>query len=112
MLLSLLSTSALANDYACQSRHVRINLKVKRDISIVIKDTYTNDLIFMGNATEKERDEAITNLYFDTMGNSPLQLRFKTSALENQEEKLFGFAKGWTGAGIIDDSLVCLRKNQ
>jgi hypothetical protein len=113
LLLTLfISSSSFAAEYNCYARTIKMSLDLKGDMSqLTVKDVQTGEFYYNGIIEEVIRREEITELIFDTHSNKDLEFQFKTSSLDNQNERLFGFVRGWYGAGFIDQSLQCLKKS-
>jgi hypothetical protein len=58
------------------------------------------------------RDSFSTNFIFQTSYNQKLQLMFKPEAIATSAPTLYGFIKGFTGRGFVDQSIKCLNKIQ
>jgi hypothetical protein len=111
LLTLFISSSALAAEYNCYARTIKMSLDLKGDMSqLTVRDAQTGEFYYNGIIEEVIRQEELTELIFDTHSNNDLKFQFKTSSLENQNERLFGFVRGWYGAGFIDQSIQCLKK--
>lgn len=103
--------SAMAADYNCRVDMVKLELKTNGDLTeLIVKDAQTGEFYYNGIVTNIMEGNNRTDLMFETRSHTYLQLQFKTSALEKEEETLFGFARGWTGGGFVDSSLRCSKK--
>ena len=107
-----ISSSALAAEYNCYARTIKMSLDLKGDMSqLTVRDVLTGEFYYNGIIDEVIKREELTELIFDTHSNNDLEFEFKTISLENQNERLFGFVRGWYGAGFIDQSIQCLKKS-
>lgn len=110
-LASLISFSAVAADYNCRAGMVKLELKTDGDMSrLVVKDAQTGEFHYNGIVSEIIQGNGRTELMFETRSHTYLQLQFKSSELEREADKLFGFARGWTGYGFVDQSIQCIKK--
>jgi hypothetical protein len=107
-----ISLSLHAADYDCQAnRPLRISLKSDQYMSaIVIKDAQTGEYVYDGIVTDILNQNGRTYFMFETRSNNFLQLQFKTADLDAESATLLGFVRGWYGAGFVDSSLKCLKK--
>jgi|GEM_PF-4124661 len=104
----LFSLSAFAADYNCRTGHVKLELQTNEDLSsLIVKDAVTGEYYYNGIVSEIIQGSGRSELMFETRSHTYLQLQFKTEDLANEAETLFGFARGWTGAGFVDSSLKC-----
>jgi hypothetical protein len=104
----LLSFSAIAADYNCRAGHVKLELQTNEDLSsLIVKDAVTGEYYYNGIVSEIIQGNGRSELMFETRSHTYLQLQFKTEDLANEADTLFGFARGWTGAGFVDSSLRC-----
>ncbi len=78
--------------------------------AIVIKDAQTGEYVYNGIVTDILNQNGRTDFMFETRSNNFLQLQFKTADLDAERATLLGFARGWYGAGFVDSSLKCLKK--
>ena len=76
---------------------------------IMIRDAQINEMIYMGFVDEITTDTFSTNFIFQTSSNQKLQLMFKPGVIETNPDTLFGFIKGFTGRGFVDQSIKCLK---
>jgi hypothetical protein len=110
LLVSTLTAFA-ATDYVCSVRTVKLELKSDSDSStLIIRDAQTNEFLYNGIVSEIIKSHGESDLMFETQRGSFLQLRFKTDALEANNETLFGLVRGWTGHQFLDSSLKCHKK--
>lgn len=109
----LISQGLSAAEYYCQgNRPLRITLNTSGPMTdLIIKDAQSGEYYYNGIVTDIISRNGLTDLMFETRSNSFLQLQFKSSDLEKETDTLFGFSRGWYGAGFIDSSLKCLKKN-
>ncbi len=104
----LISLNALAADYNCRAGHVKLELQSNGDMStLIVKDAVTGEYYYNGIVSEIIQGNGRSELMFETRSHTYLQLQFKTEDLDNSGDTLFGFARGWTGAGFVDSSLRC-----
>ena len=111
ILLFSLSLSALAADYNCRVDGVKLELRGEGDmISLTVRDAQTGEFYYDGIVSEVLKGNNRTELMFETKSHNYLQLQFKTTDIDQEAETLFGFARGWYGAGFVDSSLRCQKK--
>ena len=108
LLSTLLSFSAMAADYTCRAGLVKLELKTDESMtSLIVRDVQTGEFYYNGIVSEIIERQGRTDLMFETRSHTFLQLQFKTSALNEEAPKLFGFVRGWHNGGFIDDSIQC-----
>ncbi len=109
----MLAIGAQAAEYNCRTRMIKLELKTTKDLTtLIIRDVQTGEFYFNGIMNESLNRDGITDMMFETGSHIFLQLKFKTSALNEEAEKLFGFARGWYGAGFVDDSIQCMKNEK
>jgi hypothetical protein len=110
-LLSLSSLSAMATTYNCVARMNKLELKRDKEFTtLIIRDFQSGEYYYNGIVKEIIERDGRTDLIFETNRYSMLQLQFKTEALVREEQKLFGFVRGHHPGGFLDQSLVCVKK--
>lgn len=106
--MMLLSFSSLAAEYTCRSGHVKLELTIDGAMSsLIVKDVQTGEFFYNGMVKEVIERHGRTDLMFETRSHNYLQLQFKSSDLNDEAPKLYGFGRGWHGGGFIDDSIRC-----
>jgi hypothetical protein len=111
LLTMMLSSTTFAANYNCRASMVKMELNTNSDMtSLIIKDFQTGEFYYNGIVSESVNRDGRTDLIFETKTNTFLQFQFKTSDLETENERMFGFVRGWFGAGFIDQSLQCIKK--
>lgn len=99
-----------ASEYTCHVGFIKFELKTNSDMTtLTIKDTQSGEFHYSGVVKEIIKDARLTDIMFETQPHSFMQLRFKTSELENESAKLFGLARGFTGRSFVDDSIQCAK---
>ena len=105
-----ISLSALAADYNCRSGMIKLELKTAGDMSsLIIRDIQTGEFYYNGIVSEVIQANNRTELMFETRSHNFLQLQFKASDIQQESYRLYGFARGWFGAGFIDSSIQCMK---
>ena len=110
LLLGLLSISALADEYLCPVRLLKMELSLNEMTTLTVQDTQTNEFIYNGVASEVMTSGNTTDLMFETQPHNYLQLRFKSSDLNDRPEKIMGLVRGFSGRGFLDQSMTCVKK--
>ena len=106
-----ISLSALAADYNCRSGMIKLELKTAGDMSsLIIRDIQTGEFYYNGIVSEVIQANNRTELMFETRSHNFLQLQFKAPDIGQESDRLYGFARGWFGAGFIDNSIHCIKK--
>lgn len=109
-LFLLLTTTSFAADYTCRAGLSKLELQGTDERAILTsKDAQSGQIYYMGFVRELISLGNTTDLMFDTGAHKLLQLRFKTVDLENEADKLYGFAKGHHGGGFVDQSIQCFK---
>ncbi len=111
LLASLLSSSAFGAEYTCRAGMVKLDLTLDEMMTtLTVRDAQMGDFYYNGVVSDVIDRNGRTDLMFETHSHKFLQLQFKSSAIKAEDETLFGFIRGWHGAGFIDDTLKCLKK--
>jgi hypothetical protein len=103
--------SMAATHYSCPVRYSNIKLTLDGENSKVsVTEPQTNQYIDYGMLKDKIESNAQTDLMFEmeTTRNF-LQFRFKSEALKEEPERLFGIARGSVGHQIVDASVKCFK---
>ncbi len=77
--------------------------------TLLVSDLQTGEYYYNGVVSEIIKSNNRTDMMFETKSSNFLQLQFKSSELEQESDRLFGFARGWYGAGFVDDSIQCMK---
>lgn len=77
--------------------------------TLMIRDIQSGEYYYNGVVLEIIAANNRTDMMFETKSNNFLQLQFKSSELEQESDRLFGFARGWYGAGFVNDSIQCMK---
>jgi hypothetical protein len=111
LLLLIICSSTIASDYLCRTPLLKIELFYSSDdAEILISGNQGHETIYYGRADYIRRDDDFTELNFSTSSNQNLEISFKTVSLESGADELFGFIKGYTGRGFLNQSVKCLKK--
>ena len=90
---------------------IKLELITAGDMSsLIIRDIQTGEFYYNGIVAEVIQANNRTELTFETRSHNFLQLQFKVTDLEQESDRLYGFARGWFGAGFIDNSIHCMKK--
>ncbi len=90
---------------------VKLELKTDGDMtSLLVKDAQTGQYYYDGIVSEINQSADLTEYKFETRSDTFLELQFKRSEIEQESNNLFGFARGWYGAGRVDTSIQCMKK--
>ena len=105
-----ISLSAFSSEYTCRTGMVKMVLNPDAYMTmLLVSDLQTHEYYYNGVVSEIIKSNNRTDMMFETKSNNFLQLQFKTSELEQESDRLFGFARGWYGAGFVDDSIQCMK---
>lgn len=106
----LLSFSAFASEYTCRTGMIKLVLKPDGDMTtLLVQDLQSHEYYYNGVVADIFETNNRTDMMFETKSNAFLQLQFKSSELDQEADRLFGFAHGWYGAGFVDDSIQCMK---
>lgn len=102
ILLSLLSLSAQAADYSCLSGRYRYALSTDVDsYQLTITDIQGPETQYFGVADEVIQDDEFTESYFKLNRQEKLKLTFKTQALKEELDVLYGISFGTYGGSAF-----------
>jgi hypothetical protein len=103
--------SMAATEYNCQIKLTRVRLILDAENSkVMISDAQTNQYIDHGRLHEKIESNGETDLMFEMDTSNFIQARFKSDALKEEPETLFGLIRGSAGFQILDSSVKCFKK--
>ena len=112
LLLMLFAFNAVASsEYTCNVRLLKLKLILDSENSqIFISDAQTNQFVDNGILRDTLESFGESNLMFEMNNGNFLQVRFKTAAMKEEPETLFGLLKGSAGFQILDESVKCFKK--
>ncbi len=109
ILLSLLSFGTQAADYSCLSGSYKYSLTTELEShALTITNFQSRETLYLGVVSEIIQDEEFTELYFELGGHQRLQLTFKTPALKEEVDVLYGISHGTYGGSAFK----CYRKKK
>lgn len=103
--------SLAATHYSCPVRYGAIKLTLDGENSkVLVTEPQAHQYIDYGMLKDKIESNAQTDLMFEMETTRTfLQLRFKSEALNEEPERLFGIARGSVGHQIVDASVKCFK---
>jgi len=100
-----------SSEYTCNVRLLKLKLILDSENSqIFISDAQTNQFVDNGILRDTLESFGESNLMFEMNNGNFLQVRFKTAAMKEEPETLFGLLKGSAGFQILDESVKCFKK--
>ena len=110
ILTVFLSLSAQATVYNCRAGHVKLDLNVDPTFTtLTIRDAQLGNFYYDGVASDVNDSNNRLRLRFETRSRDYLELEFKSSAVAEEDETIFGFIRGWSGAGFLNETMKCFK---
>jgi hypothetical protein len=112
ILLCLISLPALASEYHCQVRTVRMELKLAGMVStLLIQEIPSRNILFNEMVSDISDNGFITDLFFSTYQRQDFIVTFKSKDLKDEVTKLTGTARGSFGYGYYNHDVIhCLKR--
>lgn len=96
--------------YYCRAGQVRLEFKPHPEFSsLIIRDARSGEFYYDGIVSETMDENNRVKLRFETRSRDFLELQFKSSELALGAETIFGFVRGWSGLGFLNQSIHCAK---